>query len=126
MNIVTRALLEQVRDEALEGFIQSWDRLEELVIRVYKRGRVTEEDQAEFNELRAILQASYPDLAPSLEPAWRKALVGGEPAREDPFLFLISTQDAFGFIDHWKAMQTLPAAREAINTYLIEKIERKA
>jgi len=47
-------------------------------------------------------------------------MVDGRPALEDPFLWLLSYEEITEFRQNWRAMQTLPAAREAINRLLIE------
>jgi len=123
MNPVTQSLLKQVQDEPLAAFIQGWDALEALVIRVYKGKSAGEADREEHDTLRAALLQSYSRWQPVLDPHWRQARLAGELAREDPFRFLLQVEEAAGFVGNWTAMQSLPAAREALNSYLLERIE---
>ncbi len=123
MNPVTHSLLKQVQDAELEAFVQLWDALEALVIRVYKGKAAAVEDREEHSRLRAALQVRYPRWQPVLDPHWRRARLAGELAREDPFRFLLQIEDAAGFAGSWTAMQSLPAAREALNAYLLERIQ---
>jgi hypothetical protein len=123
MNPFTRSLLGQIQDEELAAFVRRWDALEALVIRVYKVGEAGEADLAEHSRLRLVLLEAYPGWRPALDPHWRRARLAGELAREDPFAFLLAVPQAAGFIQNWTAMQTLPAAREALNGYLLERIE---
>jgi hypothetical protein len=58
-------------------------------------------------------------LVPRKLPFWRVANIAGEPATEDPFVYLIAKSNATEFVGDWRAKQSLPAAREALNEYLI-------
>lgn len=122
MNPVTRSLLQRLKNRRLEEFVTYWDALERMVIRVYKGKRATAEDEAEYERLRRGLQKHYPRWEKALRPYWQGKQAGGEPVREDPFLALFSVPQASGFIQNWTAMQTLPAAREAINEYIVAQI----
>jgi hypothetical protein len=126
MNIVTRALAQKIKDEELKAWIVQWDALEALVIRVYKGKAVSMEDRDEWARLNPWLIQAYPRWEAALRPHWQKALLAGEPARVDPFRRLLGVAQAEEFAGSWEAMQTLPAAREAINRLLLEMGDRTA
>jgi hypothetical protein len=116
MNPFTRFLLRRrLRHSSLDDFVDRWDRLERLVIRVYKGKGATAEDETIYVEIRPWLHQHYPQWQPQLQAYWPQAMIGGQPAREDPFLFLLQAEEAVDYVDNWLAMQTLPAAREALN-----------
>lgn len=120
MNPYTRALLKGVQDRAVIEFVSYWDRLEALVIEVFRARQAPPEVQAEHRELRAWLSRAYPDWQPRLSPYWPNTRIGREPATYDPFAALLSVEAAEGFVKNWRMMQTLPAAREALNQYLLD------
>jgi hypothetical protein len=120
MNPFTKALLTQINNPSLVEFIENWDLLEALVIRVFKNKSITRADEAEHQRLRDWLRKNYLLWQPALLSYWPKALVAGELAQEDPFAFLLAVQEASDFVNNWAAMQTLPAAREALNRYLVD------
>ncbi len=124
MNPVTHGLLKQLNDPALTAFATDWDTLTELVIDIYQQKSLTVEQQERFFDAQERLQASYPALAPELEPFWRPARIKGELVVGDPFLAVLSKSSAKEFVENWDAMRTLPAAREALNMMLMSRIER--
>lgn len=126
MNPVTQGLLKQLNDPALSAFAQDWDTVTELVIEIYQQKSLTVEQQARFFEAQEHLQAAYPALASQLEPYWRSARIKGELVVGDPFLAVFSKPSAKEFVENWDVMRTLPAAREALNMLLMERIESKA
>ncbi|MDX1616433.1 MAG: hypothetical protein R3300_19135 [Candidatus Promineifilaceae bacterium] len=119
-NPFTQHLLAEVSDEELIAFIRHWDRLERLIIAVYRSGAAEPGDQTEYEAVWSWLRAAYPRWAAELEPHWRGARAAGQKLTEDPFLRLLSSSAAANYVGDWKAMQYLPAAREAINGYLIQ------
>jgi hypothetical protein len=120
MNPFTKFLRQWTQDdEKLDLFIAHCDALEALVIRVYKRAEASAADEAEYLALRRWLRAHYGSWQEVLRPLWQEAQVGGERAREDPFVKLIAAESAAAFVDNWNAMQNLPAAREALNQLLL-------
>lgn len=123
MNPFTQSLLRHLQDRELAEFATSWDSLEGLVIRVFKDKAALEEDQAEFQRIRAWLLEHYPRWQVALQPYWQATRVAGEFAREDPFAFLLSVTEAAAFVNHKRALVTLPAAREALNQFLVDQIE---
>lgn len=121
MNIVTRALLEKSRDPKIKRFVEAWDAVEALVLRVYRAGAAGEDDEREFQALKTKLEQEYPNWQAALDPYWRKATINGVPAGEDPFLKTLSTRRAADFAGDWAAVQQLPPAREAVNQYLLDR-----
>lgn len=119
MNPFTRAILYRKKDRRMSDFVQHWDSLEALVIRVYKAGGASPQDEREFQQAHAWLEKHYLRWQAGLQPYWQATRIGGEPASEDPFASLIARQRAQDFAGDWRAMQNLPAAREALNEFLI-------
>ncbi len=123
MNPFTQSLLARLEDSEAEQFVQRWDELEALVIRVYRRGEARPDDLAAYRRLRAWLTGRYPQWRPRFFDYWQGTRVAGQVAREDPFEALFKPDSAGAFVDNWLAMQTLPAAREGLNGYLLARLE---
>jgi hypothetical protein len=122
MNPFRRAILKRVKSRGLKRFTAHWDRLESLVIGVYKQRSAGPAEEAEYRTARAWLLKNYSKYRPALQPYWQATRVAGEAASEDPFEDLLATPLANGFVGNWRAMQTLPAAREALNEYLVDSL----
>lgn len=125
MNPFTRGILRRLQNQQVYKFVNRWDALEALVIRVFKNKQATEQDEDEYSKLRLWLLEEYPRWQADLEPHWRQAKVAGEQAHEDPFALLLAVPQARGFLKNWAAMQNLPGAREALNSYLIANFQKK-
>ena len=125
MNPFSRYLRQWVAHQPLEAFVEEWDTLEKLVITVYKSGRATAEQTAAHAAVRARLLAQYPAVVAELAPLWPQTKVAGQPARHDPFAFLLQPETVDAFVNHWAAMQHLPAARECLNQRLVQLGEAK-
>jgi hypothetical protein len=105
-------------------FVERWDRLEALVIAIYRRGEASEEERAAFDEVAAWLARRYPALSDRLAPHWRGSAAGshaGVTTVEDPFRRLFEGRRADSFAGDREALRTLPAAREAVNRWLLEQ-----
>jgi hypothetical protein len=122
-NPFTKSISSGVQSDALQAFVQRWDALEGLVVRVFRAKAATPADEAEYNELRNWLQANYAPWQPALEPLWKQAKRGGKLCEDDPFLFLIAPEAAQAFAGSWAHMQALPAARESLNRLLLDTQE---
>ena len=121
MNPFTRFLKQWTKNEAdLTKFIEHWDQLEALSIRVYKAGGPSAEDEAQYQSIKKYMDLNYSNFAHRLEQFWRQSEVGGEIEHADPFHYLFQYADAKGFVDNWAALQHLPAAREALNGLVLE------
>ncbi|MFN8473089.1 MAG: hypothetical protein U0822_12950 [Anaerolineae bacterium] len=122
MNPFTRYIRTQRADRIpsdVRAFVDRWDRLEALVINVYRAGQADEETEKAYAELRAWLQPHYPAFAPLVAPYWRNAREAGNLPASDPFERLFAPESASAFAGTRTYMQALPPAREAINTYLL-------
>ena len=118
-NLFTRFLTRRNKDKALADLVSRWDKLEVLVITVFKSKEVTSEDLQTYSEIRGWLLENYPSWEAQLTPLWKPTLVGGQPAPEDPFRRIFSAETAEGFLTDWVAMQNLAAAREALNKLVL-------
>jgi hypothetical protein len=127
VNPFTRFLLQRLSgrkesqppDAGLEAFVEHWDALEALVIRVFKAKAADEADLAEHARVRAWLREHYPAWQAALAAYWPGTRAGGEPVEIDPFAWLLELERADGFVLNWAAMQMLPAAREALNAFVM-------
>jgi hypothetical protein len=99
--------------------VAQWDGLEALVIDVYRRSTATPEDETEFRILSGWLRDRYTDHRAALVDYWPATQVAGAPAQDDPFRRLFEAPNAAAFVANWPALQALPAAREALNRWLI-------
>jgi hypothetical protein len=120
LNPFTQSLLRRLKDPQLVEFVLHWDSLEALVIRVYKGKSAAPEDEVEHSRLRAWLLENYPAWEEAVKTYWPLALIAGQPPQEDPFAFLLAVPRAVDFVGNPAAMRTLPAARQALNQYLID------
>jgi hypothetical protein len=123
MNPVTQALLAQVSRRRIARFVRRWDAIEALVIRVYRAGTATGGDEASYSQNRSWLLKRYPRWRTALTPHWQRTTIGGEPVAGDPFEMLLAATHAHEFVGNWAVMQTLPAAREALNEWLADMLE---
>jgi hypothetical protein len=118
MNPFTRFLSQWSDDTGFDEFVRQWDRLERLVIDVY-RGKLAEDAaQPEFEQVWPWLRQRYPGWETTLTPYWQVTRAAGEPTQVDPFRLLLAIDNPAAIRGDWRAMQHLPAAREAINRYL--------
>jgi hypothetical protein len=120
MNPVTVMLLDRVDWPELEAWIRRWDRLEFLYLTVYRRGSAARRQRREYRRLRRELRSGYELWRDQLREHWCTAEVDGRRLDEDPFEKL--TRHAILSADRidWRDLQTLPAAREALNSFLLE------
>ncbi len=123
-NPFTQSITGDLPSDALKTFVQRWDALEALVVRVFRAKAATDADEAEFTELRRWLMANYAPWQPALEPLWRQARRGGKLCEDDPFLFLMAPVTASDFAGSWAHMQALPAARESLNRLVLAEQEK--
>lgn len=122
MNPFTRAIMKRGKTRSLRGFVDHLDRLEALIIHIHRQAQAEPVDAAEYLRLQSWLKKHYPKYQADLEPYWRSVKAGGEVITQDPILELLSAQNAEAFVENWRAMQILPAVREAFNRYLIDAL----
>lgn len=118
MNLFTYFLRQELDLADFEQFIAYWDRLERVMVQVYRKKCTEAEAAAEFELVWPWLQQNYGRWQATLDPFWRRTKAAGQPTQTDPFLLLLQKQSPADITGDWPAMQHLPAAREAINQYL--------
>lgn len=118
MNPFTRFLQQWSQQPDLAEFIAYWDRLEILVIGVYREKIAAAEAEAEFREVWPWLRRRYGQWEEGLRPFWRATKAAGEPTHTDPFRLLLAIEQPQDILGDWRAMQHLPAAREALNQFI--------
>jgi hypothetical protein len=123
MNPVTQSLLKQIENPELDRFISCWDDLEILAIDVFRSKKATRQDELAYRQIQDCMLRRYPSWRKSLRPLWQKTKVAGQFLQQDPFMRLMQLEQVSAFAEDWSLVQTLPAAREAINQLLIDLIE---
>jgi hypothetical protein len=123
MNPVTQTLVDQLQDAALIEWVEAWDKIEQVVIRVFRSQAVSRRDEQDFIATKRWLIKRQPDYATALDPYWRAALIKGSgPATHDPFESLLAIEQARDFVGNFEAMKLLPAVRQSINEWLLDTI----
>lgn len=120
MNPFTSYLRQWKRDDAIGAFVEQWDRLERVVIGIYRGKLDPGAAAAEFEEVWSWLRQAYPRWSEALRVHWQATRAAGEPTQLDPFRLLLDIPTVHQIAGDWRAMQHLPAAREAINRYLVD------
>ncbi len=119
MNPFTRFLKQWSPNQSLEEFVSHWDVIEMVTIQVYREKMSQEEAQSHFETSWPWMRKNYKKWADELRPFWEKTKAAGETTKLDPFQMLIDFQTPADIIGDWTAMQHLPAAREALNQYIL-------
>jgi hypothetical protein len=122
LNPFSRFLGQWLQNRPFTEFVAQWDELEALVVAVYRQKMTPEEARPVFARVWPWLRQQYPEWEAALRPYWRQTTAGGRPTQTDPFQLLLAFDQPEGILDNWTAMQHLPAAREAINQYLLHEI----
>lgn len=125
-NPVTQQLIEQINDKQLAKFVEAFDVLEVLIIQIFKSKQADRQDRKLYRKAQKQLNKHYPRWQPALLNYWPNTTINNEPITEDPFLKLVSLNDAINFIDNWEMMQTIPPARQALNEWLLDKTQEDA
>lgn len=102
----------------LQSFITHWDALERLTVQVYRQKLTPEAAQTEYAHVWPWLRQHYGEWAETLRPYWQQTRTAGGPTATDPFQLLLDIPSPQAILGDWRAMQHLPAAREALNQYL--------
>lgn len=121
MNPFTKYLRQWSADTDLAVFLDLWDRLERVVVGVYRDKMPLDQALSEYEAVWPPLREQYPAWEPGLRPYWQQTRAAGEPTQTDPFQLLLDLPDAPAITGNWQAMQFLPAAREALNQYLVDQ-----
>lgn len=120
MNPVTQALTARLTSPEIIEFIQHWDALEALIIRVFRSKVATPFDETEYTATRTWLHPHYGDWRETLGVYWPQTKIAKQPAVADPFDTLLAPEQASEFIGNWSIMQALPAARESLNHLILD------
>lgn len=120
-NPFTRFLRQWSSNPDFEEFVSYWDRLEAVVVRVYREKMTPEAAAAEFERVWPWLRHHYGRWEETLRPYWQRTQAAGKPTATDPFRLLLDLERPQAISGDWGAMQHLPAAREAINQYLVSQ-----
>jgi hypothetical protein len=124
-NPVTAALMKNISDAELHDFISRWDDLEALIIQIYRGNEVTPLEKAQFSKLNKELRVQYSRWREALAPYWNQSRIKDQVGLNDPFSYLLNKSSAVEYIGDWDAMKHLPAAREALNNFLLSLIEEQ-
>lgn len=125
INPFTKFLSQWSTDQPFAAFVEKWDRLEQVVIGVY-RGKIAHEDiELEYATIWPWLRQEYDKWNEALRPYWLSTRSAGRPTESDPFRSLLGINATAEIPGNWHAMQLLPAAREAINLYILEHSENE-
>lgn len=119
MNPFSKYLSQWSADRDFNAFVAQWDRLERLVVAIYRQKIDITAAEAEFESIWPGLRRDYEIWGAALRPLWQATRAGGKATQGDPFQLLLDLQSPAGITGNWLAMQHLPAAREAINRYLL-------
>jgi hypothetical protein len=122
-NPATQALLDQLDRPDLRPFVAAWDEFEALVIAIHRQKVDPTAAQGQFQTVRAALLEGYPALASQLVPFISQVRVQGQPLANDPFRHLLTPETPTAWLEDWPRMQVLPAAREALNLYLLSILQ---
>jgi hypothetical protein len=118
---IARLLGQGSQRPALDALILHSDVIETLVIKIFRGKQATADDALTFARAAAGACDAYSQLTDKLDPLWRKAIIGGQPAPHNPFTYWAALPGAAACIDNWEAMQTLPAMREALNELILQE-----
>jgi hypothetical protein len=118
MNPFSKFLRQWSPDAEFIAFVEQWDRLERVVVGFYRGKLEPAAAAAEYTRVWPPLRALYPRWEAALRPHWQATRAAGAPTLIDPFRLLLDIPEAAAIAGDWRAMQHLPAAREAINRYL--------
>ena len=122
-NPFTKFLSQWFRDPDLEAFVARWDELEMLMVQVYKEKASPAEAADDFARVWPWLRRHYGQWEGALRPYWQQTKAAGEMTQTDPFALLLAFEKPADILGDWRAMQHLPAAREALNLYIRDQGE---
>ena len=124
MNPFSNYLSQWSAERDFNAYVAQWDQLERLVIGIYRQKIDAEAAETEFGSLWPGLRQQYEAWAEALRPHWLATRAAGAATQVDPFQLLLELASPADVRGNWRAMQHLPAAREAINRYLVAQGRR--
>lgn len=120
MNPFTKYLTQWSRNRQLKEFVAYWDELEFVMVQVQRQKMDLAAAEPQFAKVWPWLRRHYGEWEAVLRPFWQATKAAGEPTQTDPFQLLLDLEKAEDILGNWHAMQHLPAAREALNQYLLQ------
>ncbi|MCB8976556.1 MAG: hypothetical protein H6657_03940 [Ardenticatenaceae bacterium] len=118
MNPFTHFITQWTTNRSLSQFIDHWDRLERLTVLVHRKKMPASVAASDFAEVWPWLRQHYSAWQDALRPYWQQTKAAGLPTQTDPFELLLELDSPREILGNWRAMQHLPAAREALNRYV--------
>lgn len=88
------------------------------MVRVHRKKMGLAEAEPEFVQVWPWLRQHYGGWEELLRPYWQQTKAAGAQTQTDPFQLLLDLETASAILGNWRAMQHLPAAREALNRFL--------
>lgn len=122
-NPFTKFLRQWWQDDQFEDFVERWDALELIMVRVYREKMTPAEARPQFEATWPWLRTHYREWEAALRPFWQQTKAAGEQTRVDPFRLLLEIKSPEAIQGDWRAMQHLPAAREALNQYILSRTD---
>lgn len=107
--------------KSLQRFVSDWGELESLCIATFKAERFSAQDAQSWSVLRKRITRAYGKFEHDLRPYWAAVKVEGQIVQEDPFRRILSVEALSDVVGNWSLMQQLPAAREALNHFILKK-----
>lgn len=120
MNPFTKYLSQWSRNRKLKEFVAYWDELELIMVQVHRQKMDLATAEPIFARVWPWLRQHYGDWQRDLRPFWEATKAAGEQTQTDPFQLLLDLEQADDIVDNWSAIQHLPAAREALNRFLLQ------
>jgi hypothetical protein len=121
MNPFTKFLSQWSPNKSFATFVTHWDVVEWLMIQVYREKLSVTEAELQFAETWYRLREQYPQWSEQLWPFWQQTKVAGQMTKVDPFQHILDIQHPSHIPGNWHALQHLPAAREAINQFVLSE-----
>jgi hypothetical protein len=121
MNPFTNFLSQWSRNKSFATFVEQWDVVEHLMVQVYREKLPVADAETQFNETWSWVRKQYPRWSEQIRPFWQQTKAAGKTTEVDPFQLILDIQHPQDILGDWRAMQHLPAAREAINQFILSE-----
>ena len=95
------------------------------MVQVYSEKLPVVEAAEQFDETWGWLREQYPRWSEQLQTFWQQTKAAGQKTEVDPFQLILDIQHPHNILGNWHAMQHLPAAREAINQFVLSESNKK-
>ena len=122
VNPVTASLAARIDDRQLLDLVHLWDRLEAMVIAVYRAGKADRRQRRAHRSLRRLLLAAYEQWEPALTPYRVELEEQGAQRERDPFREILRYRQIEEMIGSQAAIEALPDARQTLNHFLLAQV----